>query len=240
MSTAIVLHDFPTGQAADGWESFSPFVLQVARALKLAKLPFEQRPVNMLKLKKLNPRGQLPVLTIEGENIAESARVLRRIEAIKPGALTAGLDARGVADSWLWKEFADSSLYPYVLGTRWADDRGWSVVREKFFASMPAMIRPLIAPSVRKGILNNLKERDFLRGGLADCYEHMGRVLDDLDLRAPEQGFWIGTSVSVADIALFGHLHSLRLPLTPWQAEVLASRERLARYLDRVDAATRN
>jgi len=235
----LVLHDFPTGAPADGWESFSPFVLQVARALKLAKLPFEQRPVNMLKLKRLNPKGQLPVVTIDGANVPESSQIFHRIEGLKPGSLTAGLDARGLAEAWLWKEFADTSLYPYVLATRWADERGWAVVRERFFASAPGLLRPIIAPSVRKGIKQMLNERDFLRAGLPVLYERMGRVLDDLDARAPEQGFWIGANVSAGDLALFGHLHSLRLPLTPWQADVVAKRSRLSRYLDRVDAATR-
>lgn len=239
MPTPIVLHDFPTGSPAEGWESFSPFVLLVARALRLAKLPFEQRAVNMLKLKELNPRGQLPVVTLEGENIPESTRILERIEALAPGALTSGLDPRAVAEGWLWKEFADSALYPYVLATRWADDRGWAVVREKFFAKVPGLLRPLIARRVRGGVVNNIVERDYLRGGLEACYERMGRVLDALDARAPEQGFWVGPNVSAGDLALFGHLHSLRLPLTPWQAEVIARRARLSRYLDRVDAATR-
>jgi glutathione S-transferase len=87
MTTALVLHDFPTGAPIDGWESFSPFVLQVARALRLAGLPFERRPVNMLKLKSLNPRGQLPVVTFEGENVAGSTTIFQRIDALKPGAL---------------------------------------------------------------------------------------------------------------------------------------------------------
>jgi len=239
MTTPIVLHDFPTGRAAEGWESFSPFVLQAARAFKLAGLPFEQQPVNMLKLKKLNPRGQLPVVTIEGQNIPGSANIFQRVEVMKAGALTAGLDARAVAESWLWKEFADTGLYPFVLATRWADDRGWSVVREKFFGTVPSLMRRLIASRVRGGVVKNLGERDFLRGGLPALYERMGKVLDDLDARAPEQGFWVGPTASVGDLALFGHLHSLRLPLTPWQAEVVARRGRLSGYLDRVDAATR-
>jgi hypothetical protein len=38
---------------------------------------------------------------------------------------------------------------------------------------------------------------------------------------------------------LFAHLHSLRLPLVPFQAEEVKKRARLTKYLDRVDAATR-
>jgi glutathione S-transferase len=64
-------------------------------------------------------------------------------------------------------------------------------------------------------------------------------VLDDLDARAPDDGFWMGPRATAADVGLFAHLHELRLPTTPWLAEEVARRSRLSRWLDRVDAATR-
>jgi glutathione S-transferase len=235
----VTLHDFPVSSNVDGWESFSPFVLEVARALKLAKLPYDQRPVNMMKLKELNPLGQLPVVTIGEERVSDSTRILRRIEVMKPGSLTGGLEGRALAEAWLWEEFGDTSLYPYVLATRWADDRGWPVPRERFFGSIPAPLRAIVAPMIRRSTVKKLVERDFLRGGIDACYERMRSVLDLLEERAPDDGFWLGPRASVADLGLFAHLHALRLPLTPWQAEEVSRRVRLSRYLDRVDAATR-
>ena len=133
--------------------------------------------------------------------------------------MTGGLNARDTAEAWLWEEFADTALYPYVLTTRWADDRGWPIVKDRFFGGMPAPMRALIGPMVRRGIKKKLIERDFTRDGIAACYERFGRVLDALDVRAPEDGFWMGPRISVADLGLFAHLHSLRLPLIAWQAE---------------------
>ena len=100
-------------------------------------------------------------------------------------------------------------------------------------------MRAVIGPMVRRGIKKKLIERDFTRGGIEGCYERFGRVLDALDARAPEDGFWMGARMSVADLGLFGHLHSLRLPLLAWQAETVERRKRLCRYLDRVDAVTK-
>ncbi len=234
----IILYDFPAKTGVAGFSSVSPFVLAIDRALKLAGLHYERHHVNMLKLKELNPLRQLPVLIVNTDKIADSTRILRRIDAMVPGSLTGGLDQRRIAEAWLWEEFADTSLYPYVLATRWVDDRGWPVTRALFFKTVPALLRPVIAPTIRKQIMKKLVERDFLRGGLDACYERMRSVLDQLDLRAPEDGFWLGPRASVADIGLFAHLHSLRLPLIPFQAEELQKRTRLSRYLDRVDAAT--
>ena len=57
--------------------------------------------------------------------------------------------------------------------------------------------------------------------------------------RAPEEGFWLETGFSTADIALAAQLDALRTPLTPRQATLVAARPHLARWLDRVDAAVR-
>jgi len=235
----LVLCDFPAETGVDGWATFSPYVLEVERALRLAKLPFEHRKVDMMRLKELNPTGQLPVLLVGEEKVADSTRILERIEVLAPGSMTAGLDARGVAEAWLWEEFADTSLYPYVLATRWADDKGWPVPKKAFFGFLPPVVRDLVGKSVRKKTIQRLVGRDFLRAGLDACYERMHRVLDALEERAPKDGFWLGPRPSVADLGLFAHLHSLRLPLLPWSAADIQRLTRLSAWLDRVDAATR-
>jgi glutathione S-transferase len=234
----LVLCDFPARTNLDGWSSFSPFVLEVARALTLAKLPFEHRRIDLFKLKELNPLGQLPVLLVGDEKVPDSTNILRRIEQLAPGSMTAGLDARSLAEAWLWEEFADTALYPYVLATRWADDRGWSVAKSAFFASVPAPVRGIAEAVVRRRTVKKLVERDFTRAGLDACYARLYRVLDDLDARAPEDGYWMGARPCIADLGLFGQLHSLRLPLIAFQAEELKKRRRLNAYLDRVDAVT--
>lgn len=235
----LTLYDFPAKTGLDGWESFSPFVLQVSRALRVAGLPYVHEYASMTKLKELNPKGQLPVLAFGEEKVSDSTQIMKRIVELAPGCFTKGLDARGSAESWLWEEFADTALYPFALTTRWADDRGWPVPREHFFGGLPPVIRTLVGNAVRRGTMKKLVERDFLRGGLEACYERMGRTLDDLDARSPADGFWLGPHVTAADIGLFAHLHSLRLPLVAFAAAEVAKRVSLSRYLDRVDTASR-
>ncbi|HEX4339061.1 MAG TPA: glutathione S-transferase family protein [Polyangiaceae bacterium] len=235
---SLTLCDFPAKTNLVGWASFSPFVLEVSRALTLAKLPFEHRHLDIMKLKEVNPLGQLPVLIVDDVKVADSTKILQRIEALAPGSMTGGLGGASLAEAWLWEEFSDTALYPYVLTTRWADDRGWPVPRAAFFGSLPLPVRGLVASMVRRGTVKKLVERDFTRGGLDACYERLGRVLDDLDARAPADGFWCGPRPSVADLGLFAQLHSLRLPTTKFQADEVAKRTRLSQYLDRVDVAT--
>jgi glutathione S-transferase len=239
MTPALKLCDFPASTGHARWSSFSPYVLLVERALRLAKLPFEHEQVDMMKLNKLNPVGQLPVLVVGDEVVPDSTNILRRIdEQLSPGSLTRGLDARTVAEAWLWEEFADTALYPYVLSTRWADDRGWETPRKAFFGGLPPVLRDVIAAFMRRKTLNMLVGRDFTRAGLPACDARMNRVLDHLESRAPATGFWMGAEITVADLGLFAHLHSLRLPQTEFRAADLAKRQRLSAWLDRVDQAT--
>lgn len=235
----LVLCDFPAETGETRWPSFSPFVLEVATALRFARLPFEHRRIPIIELRRINAAtGQLPVLKIGDELVADSTRILRRInEQLAPGALTKGLDSRNTGEAWLWEEFSDTALYPQVLATRWADDRGWPVPRKAFFGGLPPVVRDVVANMVRRKTLAALVGRDFTRAGLGACEERLYRVLDELDARAPRSGFWMGPEPSVADIGLFAQLHSLRLPHTTFRVKDVASRAHLSNWLDRVEAA---
>jgi len=235
-SPTLVLCDFPADTGDPRWISFSPFVVEVERALRIAKLPFRHKQVPLTQIGKLNPTGQLPVLLVDDEPVADSTLILHRIEQLAPGSMTGGFDARTVAEAWLWEEFADTALYPHVLAVRWADDRGWPVPRKAFFGGLPPIIRDIVAAAVRRKTLKALASRDFTRAGLSACEARLTRVLDHLEARAPESGFWLGEKPTAADIGLFGHLHALRIPHLPWRKAEIERRVRLNRWLDRVEA----
>jgi glutathione S-transferase len=103
---------------------------------------------------------------------------------------------------------------------------------------MPKIIRGLVTPRLRSGVVKRLVARDVWRAGPERCWERFETLLADLDERAPREGFWVGPEITVADLSLFGQLHSLRCGLTPRQAEAIGRRRHLSKYLDTVHAAT--
>jgi glutathione S-transferase len=223
----------------DGLESYSPFCLKVHRALRVAGLPYERRHGGRPDaFKAYNPRSQVPVLLVDGAPVCDSTAILERIEAMT-GALTRGLDERQRAGAWLWEELADSTLSGFVLCARCGDERNWPLVREAYFGGAPWFVRSLIAPRIRERVLKAAIARDVWRAGEEACWRRYLVTLNHLEARAPERGFWVGSGISVADVALFAQLHSLRTPLTAFQGDMLSRRERLSAYLERVDAATR-
>lgn len=231
----------PGQNGHDGLESYSPFCLKVHRALRLAGLGYEtRRGRSPADFKHLNAAGQVPVLLVGSEPVVDSTRILMRIDTLSGGALTGQLDARQQAQAWLWEDFADTVLNGFLASARWADEANWPVVKEALFGAAPWIVRRAIVPRIRAKVLAGLVTRDFMRSGASACWARFADTLDHLDTLAPEQDFWVGSSISVADLGLFGQLHALRTPLTLGQAQQLAQRKRLSAYLDRVDLATRN
>ncbi len=212
----------------DGLETYSPFCLKVHRALKLLGLPYERRHGRMpADFTPLNPAGQVPVLVIDGAPVPDSTAILARLE------IASSAEAR------LWEELADTAINGFVVAARWADDANWPRAKAAFFGDMPAALRVVIPSRLRRRVIRDLESRDFWLAGADACWERFETVLDDLDDRAPAAGFWLGDAITVADLALFAQLHSLRCDLTPWQRDRVADRRTLSGYLDRVDAATR-
>lgn len=222
-----------------GIESYSPFCLKTHRALRYAGLTYERRfgqaPADF---KELNPTAQVPVLLVGREPVSDSTRILQRIDAMTR-AFTRELDECQRAEAWLWEEFADTALNNHVVSARWAFDENWPRVRETYFGAAPWLVQKLIAPKLRQKVIQTLVARDVWRQGREACWARFQKTLDDLEARAPDRGFWVSATLSVADVAMFGQLQSFRTPLTPGHAEQLAQRTRLTAYLDRVDTATR-
>jgi glutathione S-transferase len=222
-----------------GLESFSPFCVKVHRALRAADLPYTRRHGEHPGVfKRLNPQEQLPILLVGDEPIADSTAILRKIEAIVPGSMS-GAGGREAAEAWLWEDYADSCLNGYLVASRWADDRNWPSVKSAYFSAMPALVRAVIPGRIRTRVVGGLVARDVWRAGPEKCWERFQASLDQLEVRAPREGFWVGATVTAADVAIFGQLHGLRSRLTPWQRAQLAERKGLSAYLDRVDVRTR-
>ena len=226
----------------DSVQSYSPFCLKVHRALGLAGVSYTSRRGAPGDFRALNAAAQVPVLLVDDEVITDSTRILARIDRLaiangRPSLVP--VDPRARAEAWLWEDYADRALNGYLVAARWADDRNWPMVREAYFAGAPWFVRKLVAPMLRRKVLSALVARDFLRAGEEVLWDDFRRVLDCLEARAPLEGFWLGGDhATVADVAIFGQLHSLRTPLTAAQARELTLRPALTDWLDRVDEAS--
>lgn len=216
-------------EAVDSW---SPFCMKVIRALRAHGLTYTSLRGSMPSaFAKHNPAGQVPVLLVDGVAVADSTDILRAIEDMS--------GVRSGAESWLWEEFADTTLNGFVVAARWASDENWPRTKEAYFGEAPLFVRAIVAPLVRRHVEKGLVARDVWRRGAEACWARFERLLDQLEERAPLEGFWMPGGISAADFALFGQLQALRTPLTVEQSRSIGRRSRLSTYLDRVHLATR-
>lgn len=229
--TALVLCELAPAERF-GVPSLSPFCAKVHRALAVARLPYERRHgAHPGVFKPHNPTGQVPVL-LEGDRaIADSTPIVRRIVELAPGALDTS------PEQWLWEELADTSLNGFLVAARWADEDNWPAVSAAYFEGMPWLVRQLVPRKIRKRVLGGLHARDVWRAGPEACWSRLEGLLDQLDARAPERGYWCGDRIGVGDVALWAQLRSLRTPLTPRQSDSVGRRTRLAGWMERVEAA---
>jgi glutathione S-transferase len=236
--SSIVLCELGDG-AAHGVESYSPFCLKVHRALQFKGISYSRHfASDPGEYKSINPAEQAPVLLIDGAPVADSSAILRAIEPLGGRRLVPS-DPRVASEAWLWEELADTALNGFVVAARWLDDDNWPRVREAYFGGAPAPVRAFVAPMVRKRVRGALHARDVWRAGADACWARFDRLLDDLEARAPREGAWVGDALSIADVAIFGQLQSLRTDLTKGQRAKVEAHAHLTAYLDRVDRETR-
>jgi len=219
-------------------ESYSPFCLKAHRSLRLAGLPYTRRHhANPGAFKKYNATGQVPVLLVDDRPVPDSTAILRELTALT-GRVWAHGDARTQAETWMWEDYGDTVMNAFLVAARWADARNWPGVRNAYFAGMPAPVRAIVPNLLRRGMIDRLRAREVWRRGPEACWAQLEEKLALLEDRAPAEGYWMGAEITAADLGLFAQIHSLRTELTAPQAESVAKRANLSRWLDRVHAAT--
>lgn len=237
MKSKLVLCELPPANLPR-IESYSPFCLKVHKTLELCGFSFERRyGRGPMAFKHLNPAVQVPVLLIDNQPIFDSTRIVSRLDAEAGFLLSRDLDDATRAEAWLWEEMADSVLNGFVVAARWLDDDNWQRTRLAYFGDMPTLVRAIVPGILRRNVRKSLFARDVNRPTLETCWSRFEDTLDKLEARAPERGFWLGDTLTRADIAIFAQLWSLRTELTVRQAESLERRQRLLAYLMRVDEA---
>ena len=134
----------------------SPFVLKMDVFLRMMNLPFEVHN-DAANLRKA-PKGKLPFVEYEGENIADSSFIIRHIEAATGRSLNAHLSVEQRATAEMVIKAIDEHFYWYLVHSRWTGSDTWPLVKQAFFGSLPFPLRvivPIVAMRDVKSALNH-------------------------------------------------------------------------------------
>ncbi len=210
--------------ATDGLASSSPYCLKVLRALDYKKLSFETLIAKGPP--KGSAHGKLPIAEIDGIRVEDSTRILKALdEAFPDSRKVYPADPALRADTLLLEEWSDEYLTPFVATYRWLYDHHFNKFAKQSFAAIPAPIRLVLVPSLRKAFLNQLKDR-----GIALDTEHERRKQFEeciwiLEQKLAKNPFLLTSEPTAADFAVHA---TLRVILSAKLGEISPFIERSA------------
>jgi glutathione S-transferase len=217
----------------------SPFVEKVARALQIKKVSFDLvEPQTPFDLRRWNPQtGKIPVVELNGERLYDSTFILRRLDELFPEPPLLSEDPQTAAMQRQLEDWADESLYWYVMALRWTEKNGRASANQ-IVANAPSLARPVaramvrrrIAPTARAQGLGRLPEDILLR-------ELAGR-LDDLQTILGDRPFFFADQPSAADLAIYGMFSCALSGPTPEVNRLVGERPGLAQWMKRVEQAS--
>lgn len=216
-----------------GIPNISPFCCKLETWLRIAGIPYEV--VDTLDPRKA-PKGRLPFIEDDGVRIADSSFIIDHLVATRGVDPDAHLDASQRTLALLVQRTLEEHYAPVLAYTHLVRDEGVRHTRARF-APLPAIIRPLVASTVRRAIQKRLWDRGLLRHShdeiVADAIRDWKAVLAAMS----DGQFFFGAQPSTIDAVVFGVLAtSILTPIESPIRDFLRAQPRLVDYAERVRA----
>ncbi len=211
----------------------SPFVLKAETLLKMARLPYRTQTDGFGKA----PKGKLPYIDDDGERIADSTFIRWHIEKKYKCDFDRGLGAGERAVAWAFEKMAEDQLYWAVVDLRWSDDANFRKGPAKFFAKVPAPLRPLVIAMIRRQLRKTLRGQGMGRHSSAEIVALATRSIDAMADQLGAKPFFMGGEPTGADATMFAFAAGLFCPVFDTPIRTAAERhDNLKRYVGRMTA----
>jgi Glutathione S-transferase N-terminal domain len=126
----ITLYGFGAGF---GLPEISPFVTKSEVQLKMAGLAYRKQRA----MPPASPKGQLPYIGDDGQNIADSTFIRAHIEGKYGFDFDAGLNQKERAQAWAFERMIEHHVYWAMVGARWVDPDNFARGPAHFFDGAP-------------------------------------------------------------------------------------------------------
>ncbi|MCB9529950.1 MAG: glutathione S-transferase family protein [Myxococcales bacterium] len=197
---------YTTRPMENGFPSMSPFCAKLEVYLQLAGIEYERRIANPRRA----PHGKIPYVSLDGELIGDSQRIIERCKAKYGDRLDAKLDDAERARGRLAQRTLEEATYFGVVRARWLTDDGFAFVRGVLLDKIvPALARPLVYGKIKRDLRRTLHGQGVLRYPLAEVYQ---AVIDDIDAVMALKGerpFLLGDEPTSYDAVAYGFIGCL-------------------------------
>ncbi|MBC8406260.1 MAG: glutathione S-transferase family protein [Planctomycetes bacterium] len=223
----------------NGILTLSPPCAKVHMALQFKGLEYETYNCKSPKdVKRFNARGRLPSLQVDGEVFVDSSDILTELDRIQPEPPLLPKDPKLRAQCLLLEDWVDEVLYFYGVYLRWVDIQGFAWLKQAVFGTLPAPLRLIVAPIVRRQVKSRLDGQGTGLKPLEVVQRELAERLQLLSDFLGEQTYFCGQAISRADLSLAASLDQTQiLGLPPVLQIDLARWPNLQNWLQRVHGA---
>ena len=192
----------------------SPFCLKTRICFQLKDVPFRRVTVTVgrrTELRRLDPRGRLPVLVAGADVLAGSKRITRYLEAQhpEPALVPAPPEARAYAA--LLEEWADETLHFIVGAFKWLNHENRAAALANTTTEMAGpLLRPIVGRLVARDARRRYAASGCTAAGLGELEERMREHLATLATLLDGRTYLLGRTPTLADVAIFAQLAWMR------------------------------
>ncbi len=214
--------------------SHSPFCLKAMCLLQMSGQTWVPEYVaNPSKM----PLGRLPVLKTADRLIPDSTNIQTYLES--HGAdFNAGLSADDKARSHALTRMVEENLRCGLVHDRWLNEQCWPVIRETFFADMPAILRKIIPGMIRRNVRRAMMAQGIAQFSREDRLDRLGRDIRAIEQTLGNNPFLFGETPSAADATIAPVLDMIRtLPCDTGLRRLVRENAGLMSYIEHARAA---
>ncbi len=211
----------------------SPFVTKAEVLLKMANLPYE---IDLKGFRKA-PKGKLPYIKDDGELIADSTFIRRHLETKHKIDFDRGLSAEQKAIASAFEKLAEDHLYWTILDARWTIDANFDKGPRKFFEVIPAPVRALVVPMIRRKVRKHLHSQGMGRHTRAEIEQLGTKSINEIATYLGQKSFFMGPEPTGVDATMFAFVAGTLCPTFDTPLRTTAERhDNLRRYVGRMTA----
>ncbi len=223
----IELHQFPP---AFGLPNLSSFCLKLETWLRMVGLEFT---VVQETDTRRAPLGKMPWIVDDGVAIGDSSLVIEHLKRTRGLDPDAPLTRAQAATALAVQRLVENHLYHVLVYYRWVAS-GPEVI-SRFFAGLPALVRPVAIRLVRRKIARDLRGHGISLHRDEDIWRMGRQDLSALSRLLGEQPFFFGAEPTTTDATVFGLVVMfVRSPAEPSLVEHARSLGNLEPYCDRM------
>lgn len=209
----------------------SPFVTKAEMLLKLADVPYETDTDGFNKA----PKGKLPYIRDGEELIGDSSFIRRHLEKKHGAVFDVGLNDAQKATAYAFEKLCEDNLYWTVVYERWVNDDNFNLGPRRFFDTMPAPVRVILTPLIRKKVVRDVKGQGMSRHSEDEIAAIAVEGLTALSDYLGEKPYFMGDTVTGADATVFSFVAGALSPhFRSRTLEVGGTYPNLVAYCDRL------